>query len=226
MKTLLTLVRKNRYFFVPFLAWAIIGGLLPLYFSKETLFLTINGPRSLWLDYFQTGLTYIGDGVTFGALLIGLLIGKKFRLFLVGTAAFLFVAIVVQLIKHYIDAPRPIAYFPDPSIVHTVAWVNVHSSLSFPSGHTSTAFAMCCFTAMMLPVKAQKWALALFAIALLAGYSRIYLAQHFYEDVYVGSIIGTTASLLMFWLFELRNTGAAYRQKTALQNATANLNAL
>ena len=39
-------------------------------------------------------------------------------------------------------------------------------------------------------------------LGLVAAWSRIYLAQHFFIDVYVGSIIGTTTSLLLYVIFE------------------------
>ena len=42
----------------------------------------------------------------------------------------------------------------------------------------------------------------LFALtAVLIGFSRIYLSQHFFEDVFVGTIIGTVVTFLIyFWL--------------------------
>jgi membrane-associated phospholipid phosphatase len=42
-----------------------------------------------------------------------------------------------------------------------------------------------------------------FILALLVGYSRIYLGHHFFKDVYVGSIIGFITSLIVVW--SLRN---------------------
>jgi membrane-associated phospholipid phosphatase len=42
-------------------------------------------------------------------------------------------------------------------------------------------------------------------LALLIGYSRIYLSQHFLEDVYGGSIVGTVTTFFIFWLAMKKN---------------------
>ena len=68
------------------------------------------------------------------------------------------------------------------------------------------------------PRRAQMGA-ALFFIALLVGYSRIYLAQHFFEDVYIGSILGTVCAMLVAWLFayiRLRQAAPATEPAPAL----------
>lgn len=40
-----------------------------------------------------------------------------------------------------------------------------------------------------------------FVLALLAAYSRIYLSQHFFADVYAGSLIGVLTTILVYyWL--------------------------
>jgi membrane-associated phospholipid phosphatase len=61
---------------------------------------------------------------------------------------------------------------------------------------------MFCFLALISRRKAMG---ALYiTLALTAAWSRIYLAQHFFIDVYVGSIIGTCSSLLLYMVFEQR----------------------
>ena len=36
-------------------------------------------------------------------------------------------------------------------------------------------------------------------MAILVGYSRIYLSQHFFEDVYAGSIIGVVITIIVYF---------------------------
>ena len=91
-------------------------------------------------------------------------------------------------------------YFSDTAVVHTVKWVTVHGSCSFPSGHTTTAFAMFCFLALISKHKATG--IIFMLMGLIAAWSRIYLAQHFFIDVYIGSIIGTLSSVFVFMLFD------------------------
>ncbi|MBK8704891.1 MAG: phosphatase PAP2 family protein [Saprospiraceae bacterium] len=37
-------------------------------------------------------------------------------------------------------------------------------------------------------------------IALLVGFSRIYLIQHFLKDVYLGAIMGVAIAVIWYWL--------------------------
>ncbi|RFS18976.1 PAP2 family protein [Chitinophaga silvatica] len=209
MKTLFTLFRKNPYFFLPYLLCLILGGYFLATYSQRDLFLRINGEHSEWGDVIVTGLTYLGDGVMFGVVLFLLLIMQRFRLFFMGLGILLLVTLIVQVGKHYFNAPRPISYFGDEAaaIVHTVSWVNVHSSCSFPSGHSAAAFGLFSFLAVVLPNK--RFGFILLGMALCAAYSRIYLAQHFFLDVYVGSLIGTLCTVIVYNLFNLKNTTAA-----------------
>lgn len=200
MKTLLTLLGKNAPFFLPFLLWIVAGAMLQTYFTHDELFLGINHVHAPWADVAMSGMTYIGDGITFALMLAFILIFRRYKLFFTAGVILLITTIIVQTAKHYYNEPRPALYFADAkTFVHTVKWVTVHGSCSFPSGHTTTAFAMCTFLAL---VCRNKFAGSAFlTLALLAAYSRIYLAQHFFVDVYVGSIIGTTSSLIVYTLF-------------------------
>jgi membrane-associated phospholipid phosphatase len=208
LKTLFTLFGKNRWFFVPFLLWVITGAVLQIFFfSHEELFLAINQAHAPWADIIMTGVTYIGDGITFGIMLAVILVLRKFRLFFNAAAVLLLVTAIVQSAKHFFNAPRPMHYFSDTAVVHTVKWVTVHGSCSFPSGHTTTAFAMFCFLALISKNKAAG--ILFMTMGLIAAWSRIYLAQHFFVDVYVGSIIGTLSSVFVFMLFDQRKINSS-----------------
>ena len=72
------------------------------------------------------------------------------------------------------------------------------SSPSFPSGHTSVAFA----TATSLSLAYPKWYVAVpaFAWAGSVGYSRMYLGVHYPSDVLAGAAIGAGSAYLCWWL--------------------------
>lgn len=209
--------------------WLAIGGTLQMmFFTKEELFLGINQAHAPIGDYFFSVFTWLGDGWAFGILLAVLLVMRKWKLFLMGGLTLLMVALIVQLIKHHMGAPRPMAYFGDTSLIHTVSWVRVHKSLSFPSGHTATAFGMFCFLALAL--RNKTLAAVAFVLALTAAWSRIYLAQHFFEDVYIGSIIGTGSCLAIFTAFELikgrtPSSGCISNQAPGIPTGTLNATA-
>jgi membrane-associated phospholipid phosphatase len=75
----------------------------------------------------------------------------------------------------------------------------MRTSHSFPSGHTTTAFTMALIMAHMINKK--SWSVILPALALLAGYSRVYLAQHFPTDVLAGMCIGIVSAILSLIIF-------------------------
>ncbi|WPQ64786.1 phosphatase PAP2 family protein [Chitinophaga sancti] len=217
MKTIVTLFGKNAWFFVPFLLWVVTGAILQIFFfTHEELFLAINSFHAPWADVVMSWLTYVGDGITFAIMLVVILALRKFRMFLNAGCILLLVTILIQTAKHYFNAPRPIKYFEDPAIIHTVKWVTVHGGCSFPSGHTTTAFAMFCFLSLISRNKLMG--LVFIMLAFCAAWSRIYLAQHFFIDVYVGSIIGTCSSILLYMVFDKRkgNTPAEIIPEAAI----------
>jgi membrane-associated phospholipid phosphatase len=67
---------------------------------------------------------------------------------------------------------------------------------SFPSGHTASAFALFIGMAFFTQNKYLKAVCLLLALGV--GYSRVYLALHFPEDVLAGSLIGVLCALLLY----------------------------
>ena len=97
-------------------------------------------------------------------------------------------------IKVAVARPRPYA---DPNGFFYPLWMmmgqHVESDMSFPSGHTTAAFASM-VPLFLLADKKTSWLALVFAF--LMGVSRIYLVVHFPSDVLGGLIIGTIAGIL------------------------------
>ena len=70
---------------------------------------------------------------------------------------------------------------------------NVESDKSFPSGHTTAAFAS--MTALFLTGN-KKYSWAAFIFAFLMAVARIYLVVHFASDVLAGIAVGVLAGIL------------------------------
>lgn len=91
-------------------------------------------------------------------------------------------------LKIAIARPRPYA---DESSIFYQLWLlvgqNIESDNSFPSGHTTAAFAS--MTAVFL-VGDKRWSWAAYIFAFLMGLARIYLCVHFPSDVLGGIIVG------------------------------------
>ena len=68
---------------------------------------------------------------------------------------------------------------------------------SWPSGHTTSAFAFAVAMGMAFP--ALRW--PLLALAALTGFSRMVLNMHYLGDVIIGATIGTLGAVLIYnWL--------------------------
>ena len=113
------------------------------------------------------------------------------------------VSVISYLTKTYFGHDRPSLYFRKLGMLDEINLVEGivlnGGTTSFPSGHTMSAFALYAFLAFCLPKK--KWLAALlFLIALLVGISRIYLVQHFLQDVYLGAILGVLIGMGWYWI--------------------------
>lgn len=155
--------------------------------GKINLFFFLNNDLGKPADFFFKYWTYMGDGLMFiPVLILFVLYRKKFIPLLI--TAFIVSTIITHLFKDLIipNEPRPTKAITDLAQIHTVSGVELHTLGSFPSGHTTTAFTIFLIGCLMID---KKWFLFLgFIYALLVGYSRIYLAQHFPTDVAGGMI--------------------------------------
>lgn len=102
--------------------------------------------------------------------------------------------IITVGLKVGIKRDRPFVTYPDDVQKHSVA-----GSYSFPSGHTSMAFA----AATSISLEYPKWYIIAPAYlwASSVGFSRMYLGVHYPSDVLVGAIIGTGSSFLIHYSF-------------------------
>ena len=102
--------------------------------------------------------------------------------------------------KHFVfgETPRPYKYFTEikPYVLHYVDNVDMNMVNSLPSGHSSAGFAMCLSIAMIY--KSRKIDNLMFLMAFAIGLSRIYLSQHFFEDVFMGSMIGVLSAITVY----------------------------
>lgn len=202
---MLKLIKKNSYFYIAYLVFFVIASIILLMYSKKEIHLYTNGFHNEIFDYFFKYITYLGNGVAM-AILVVVLLFVKYRYAIILLISTLSITAIVQLFKRHIlpDIVRPILYFHNQESLHLVDGVHMNTAHSFPSGHTATAFTMFLFLAFISKNNYVK--LLCFVAALLVGYSRVYLSQHFLSDIHVGSFIAVVITTLVYlWVNKWKN---------------------
>ena len=161
---------------------------MSLVWGKNEAFLYLNTNLGLVADKVFEYSSYLAEGwiwIPYFIVLVGLY--KKDKAFILMN--FLISTLFTQFAKNFIftTAMRPMASGLDATQIHTVPGVEIHTFNSFPSGHTATAFTLFILTTYLFP---NKYALSIGIIyAIVCGYSRIYLAQHFPLDLAGGIFV-------------------------------------
>jgi membrane-associated phospholipid phosphatase len=197
-----TTIYQRRFFLWSWLLFFLTGNVLHWQMGKTRAFYWLNSYHTPALDVFFRWFTYLGDGA-FAAVLALILYTwfKQQKQAVTVLAAFLLTGLLVQVIKRLMPMPRPGAFFADhpPSF-----FINelVHTGYSsFPSGHTTTVFAVATVLAYYCPK--PLWQLLYLFLAIGVAFSRVYLSQHFLLDVLAGSLLGVAGSLVV--MYALRN---------------------
>ncbi len=193
MKTIKISFNHCRFFLIPFGFFLLVSGFFLLLFPKESIHIYINQFYCSFGDLVMPYVTLAADGITITVLVLLLLFYNKRFAFWTGISC-LFATGITQLLKHTIfyGDPRPKMFFSNPSPLRLVPGVENYLFDTFPSGHTTVAFAF--YFCLVFLVKNNYLKTGIFLFALLIGYSRIYLSQHFLSDVFGGSLIGTISS--------------------------------
>lgn len=189
---------KLRFYFFTVLSVIVAALVFNFCFSKTEGFLLFNRYHPGWLDLFFKYATNLGDGlISILAAIILLSLRKKKKAMTV-TLAYIYSGLLIQLAKRIFHMPRPKFYFEQTlfQYSHFVDGVRMHDQNSFPSGHTASAFALA--TVLVLVFKKKKISFFCLFMAILIGYSRIYLAQHFLIDVIFGAIAGMGCALISY----------------------------
>ena len=180
---------------------AIGTGVLILILGKNGSFQLINGNHNDIADQFFKYFTHYGDGVMWVPLGLFCFFFKR-KYFIAVLAGAIISTLLAQFLKRvvYPDELRPISYLSESFPVHQIAGVEMRRLHSFPSGHTTTAFTMALIMSHMINKKA--WSIALPLLALIAAYSRVYLAQHFPTDLLGGMCIGIISAISALLIYK------------------------
>jgi len=203
---MLNLFNKNKYFFLPYIILMLFLSYFLIIYSKTDIHLFTNQFYNPFFDAFFKYYTHLGDGIVV-AVFIFILLFIKYRYAITLAISGAFIIIIIQFFKRvlFADVVRPYLFFKNIHELHYIQDVDNHSFNSFPSGHTATGFLVFLIFALIVNNKYLKFLFLIFAI--LTGYSRIYLSQHFLVDVYFASIFSILISFFTFyWVSNWKNT--------------------
>ncbi len=181
-----------------------LGALFILFQDKLDFQKKINQLGNPVLDLVMRNLTYAGDGL-FAVLVFIVLLFIRIKTALIALISFALTAGIVQLLKHTVfeTMKRPYYFLQSDVNFRIIEDFTYHSSNSFPSGHSASIFAICTVIAYQYKSKLSIQ-LLLVVIAVLVALTRVYLCQHFLQDIIAGSLIGTLISYYTSLLLESR----------------------
>ena len=136
-------VRNSLPFLFANIVFCVVLGIAIAYFDKAAMHLWLNGTHTAAGDFFFQYYTYVGEWVPY--VIMALLLFYK-----AGWASFLLVDVLVsgglgQILKYMANTDRPYLFFakhyPDIQL-QLVEGVEMSKWYSFPSGHSTTFFAL------------------------------------------------------------------------------------
>ncbi len=193
------LYKNNRLFFLGFFLFAAVSIFILIAYTKVDGFYLMNVHHSDIFTYFFIYATYLGDGIFCIAIGILLFVFKKRFLSILILSSYAISGIIAQILKYFIIEPRPAILLKDSDYKYFIDDVTLHNLHAFPSGHTASAFALA--AVLSFAAKNKNYSILFLCVAILVGYSRIYLAQHFLDDVLAGAAIGFVSAIVcQLWL--------------------------
>ncbi len=159
----------------------------------------VNGWRApRWVRWWMLLTTRAGDGWLWGAIGLAVLLSSdpmRFRALESAACAITPGILIFHRIKRRVRRKRPRDIEP-----HCWAHVTTRDEFSFPSGHSTTAFAVAlslgCFYPESMP--------ALIFLAANVAISRVVSGMHFLSDVVVGAVMGGLLGYTAFCVASLR----------------------
>ena len=191
-------------FLVPTIVLALILAIALLVVPKAELHIALCQPHTAFLDYLVPLFTNLVDWLPYLIVVLLLFYRAGWATFLASNL--LLSTLIVQPIKHLVNAPRPITWFaenmPDVTLP-LVEGVRMNHWLSFPSGHTTTFFVLFFTLSIILCAENIKGknilSFSCFLCASFGAYTRIYLSQHFALDIFAGILIAVFSTLILYF---------------------------
>ncbi len=201
------IIQQHRQINPYFLIWLLFcsaGAAYLLAHNKADAFVQMNPLHHKGLDIFFIITSFLGDGIFVLLLVLVLFVTRQHTTALQLLIVFVVSGLIAQLLKNAVPAPRPRVFLSSLQVAYPYFMEGITRTglASFPSGHSTTVFAATALLALRTHHIYRQG--LLIAIALLTGYSRVYLGHHFLEDVITGSVIGIFTALAVHFGYSYR----------------------
>lgn len=212
-------IRQNAGSFLIYLIFLSSSFYLISSHTKADLHLQFNSwVGNSFVDFaFKYG-THLGDGL-FVIFVIALFLFISVRKSAYVLFTYMLSTGITQLLKRvfFADVYRPFHHFRwiEPHELKFVDGVEMLISNSFPSGHATAALAL--FFCLSYFVKNQILKALLMFTGILIAFSRVYLSQHFIQDVVAGSIIALFSFTLIHFVL-MKNKIALLNYNSSILN--------
>lgn len=213
-----TYLKNNRLvrIYLLFILFSVLGAFLILLFiEKGDVVLQLNRLQTNFWNIFFIRATYFGEFWPTILLFFALLNKPRYELLAFALTIIVFL-LALNIFKFHVfnEFERPMAVLKEFRL-KAVPGVHPHKDHSFPSGHTTAAFAYSFY-----------WFIALrripfisfigLLLAYLVAVSRIYLVQHFFIDVVAGCVLGTFLATFVYFIVALNLKDHSFWKKKIL----------
>jgi len=170
----------------------VLGAPLWLHWFEPAMFVAINTVCAPVAATVWTGLSLLGNAWALLGVTAPLLVLAP-RLMWAWLCAAPFAVAFARIPKSLIESPRPAALVDNDRM--RIVGETLHN-VSWPSGHTTSAFAVAAGIYFALPVEGRRRHLWLFVLAAGTGLSRVAVGAHWPGDVAAGMSLGLLAGML------------------------------
>ncbi len=144
------------------------------------------------LDVIMPKITHLGGATITISSLLSILFFATSEVRMWAKEALISLAVshlFVHIIKKIYGRKRPYMVLPN-----TRTFTNPLIDYSFPSGHTTSSFAI----AVAFALHSIAFAIFLIPLAIIVGLSRMYLGLHYPTDVLFGGLLGSVTSITIY----------------------------
>lgn len=204
---MLQTLKQNKNFLILYALFFCVAVPVILISDKIQLHQFFNKAVTPAFNLFFEYVTYLGDGIFVmgvGLILLFVNVRKSLTVLLAYGLSAGFTQAIKYAFFGNIDRPQLVfqqQHLPLKLVANLTEEQHIHHS--FPSGHATAAFAM--FFCLGFFAEKSSSKVIFFLMALTVAFSRVYLSQHFFEDITAGSFIAIFFSSLVcgFFYFSL-----------------------